>query len=756
VTRGGGDRRRWLSLLPLREKVSPKATDEGYAPSSCRETPPAPTNPSPPTPLPQGERGARVGARRLLSLRFAAALTLVLATSLLTGIAWTRFEASLGPLDLSPSREGSTIVVDRNRRLLRPFTLPDGRWRLPATTHDVDPRYLAMLIAYEDGRFYDHRGVDARALIRAGAQWLMRGHVVSGGSTLTMQVARLIEPRSERTLAAKLRQIARALEIEREVGKDGALDRYLTLAPFGGNLEGVRAASLAWFGKEPLRLTVAEAALLVALPQSPEARRPDRFPNAARAARDRVLDRVAARGVIGVDDAAAAKCEPVPEARLAFPALAAHAAEEAIAADPKAEIVKLSIDARLQASLEALLKVSVARLGPKLSGAIVVIDNSTGEIRARVGSPDFADASRDGAIDMSRVPRSPGSALKPFIYALAFEQGLAHPETMLFDRPMRYGAYAPQNFNLGYEGAVTARRALQQSLNLPAIELLADLGPATFLARLHGAGAEIALPKDTPIGLAIGLGGLGVTLTDIARLYAGFARGGEAPALVERLGSPPVIGERRVTDPVAAFYVTDILRGAPPPANALKGRIAFKTGTSYGFRDALAIGFDRGTTIAVWVGRPDNGPTPGLIGREAAAPILFDAFERLGRDIEPIRPPDGVLRAGVTADLPPPLRRLRQEAPKTMAATETTALKIAFPPDGARIDLGLNEGARDTRLALKALGGAPPFAWFVNGEPVGEPDLRRQSAWKPDGAGFARVSVTDANGASDAVTVRLE
>ena len=206
-----------------------------------------------------------------------------------------------------------------------------------------------------------------------------------------------------------------------------------------------------------------------------------------------------------------------------------------------------------------------------------------------------------------------------------------------------------------------------------------------------------------------------------------------------------------MTDPVAAYYVEDILRGAPPPANALKGRIAFKTGTSYGFRDALAVGFDRGTTIAVWVGRPDNGPTPGLIGREAAAPILFDAFERLGRDVEPIRPPKGVLTAAVSADLPPPLRHLRKDAPKTMAAAETPALKIAFPPDGALIDLGLNEGARDQPLALKALGGAPPFTWFVNGEPVGEADLRRQSAWKPDGAGFARVSVTDAKGASDAV-----
>ena len=437
-----------------------------------------------------------------------------------------------------------------------------------------------------------------------------------------------------------------------------------------------------------------------------------------------MLDRAAARGVISAEEAARAKADPVPETRKAFPALAAHAAEEAVAADPKAKLIRLSIDARLQAKLEALAKESVARLGPKLSAAIVVVDNHSGEIRARVGAADPDDASRGGAIDMSRAPRSPGSALKPFIYALAFEEGLAHPETVLFDRPARYGAYAPQNFDLGYQGTVTARKALQMSLNLPAIELLADVGPATFLARLHGAGAEIALPKDTPIGLAIGLGGLGVSLTDLARLYAGFARGGEAPALVERLdGAAPIIGPRRVTDPVAAWYVADILRGSPPPANALSGRIAFKTGTSYGFRDALAVGFDRLTTIAVWVGRPDNGPTPGLVGRQAAAPILFDAFARLGRDVEIIRQPKGVLSARVTADLPPPLRHLRKDAPKTMAATETAALKIAFPPDGARVDLGIADGARDARLALKALGGVPPFAWFVNGAPVGEAEL---------------------------------
>jgi penicillin-binding protein 1C len=671
--------------------------------------------------------------------------------------AWSAYLDGLGPLDLASARLGSTTVVDREGRLLRAFTLPDGLWRLPVASSEVDPRYLAMLLAYEDARFYAHRGVDWPAMARAASQLVTRGRVVSGGSTLTMQVARLIEPRNERSLSAKLRQMARAWQIERRIAKPGVLDRYLTLAPFGGNLEGVRAASLAYFGKEPRKLSIGEAALLVALPQSPETRRPERFPAAARVARARVLDRVAERGVISREEAEAAKREPIPEARRPLPMLAAHAAEEAVAADPNARTLKLSIDARLQAKLEALARESVARIGPKLSAAIVVIDNASGEVRARIGAVDYLDATRDGSLDMSRAPRSPGSALKPFIYALAFEDGLAHPDTVLFDRPARYGAYAPQNFDLGYQGTVTARKALQMSLNLPAIELLAELGPANFLARLHGAGAEATLPKDSPIGLAIGLGGLGISLTDLARLYAGLARGGEAPALVERLdGAPPIIEAKRVTDPVAAYYVEEILRGAPPPSSALSGRIAFKTGTSYGFRDALAIGFDKGTTIAVWVGRPDNAPTPGLIGRQAAAPILFDAFARLGREVEPIRPPKGVLRVASSAELPPPLRHLRHDAPKTIAATAAPALKIAFPPDGARIDLGLTDGARPETLALKALGGAPPLTWFVNGAPIGGPDLRRQSRWRPDGAGFARVSVIDAKGASDSIVIRLE
>ena len=398
---------------------------------------------------------------------------------------------------------------------------------------------------------------------------------------------------------------------------------------------------------------------------------------------------------------------------------------------------------------------------PRLSAAILVVDNATGEIRAHVGSPAYLGRERAGAIDMTTALRSPGSALKPLIYALAFESGLAHPETLLDDRPSRYGAYQPDNFDLAFQGTVTARRALQQSLNLPAVELLNQLGPARLLSRLKQAGIPIAMPKDAAPGLAVGLGGLGITLADLTRIYVGLARGGDVPALAGRpLDEGLPRPETRITDPVAAWYIFDILRGAPVPDNALSGRIAFKTGTSYGYRDAWAVGFDRRFTIGVWVGRPDGTSVPGLVGRVVAAPILFDAYARLGVEPEALPMPPFTLQA-TTASLPPPLRHVRQDVPKTILSTIQAPLKIAFPLDGSRLDLGLSQAApsgsgEHASLILKASGGVPPLTWMVDGAPVETGSLRRASSWVPDGAGFVRLSVIDAKGATDSVVVRLE
>lgn len=679
---------------------------------------------------------------RALGAGALALVALIVAGSL--GAEFARFVRDMGPLDLTVAQERSTIVLDRNGQLLRPFTTPEGRWRLPATREDVDPEFLRMLIHYEDKRFREHSGIDPLAMLRAGFQAATTGRVVSGGSTLTMQVARLLEPRGRRDLSAKLRQMVRAVQLEQALSKDEILDLYLLLAPYGGNLEGVRAASIAYFGREPKRLSHAEAALLVALPQSPETRRPDRFREAAEGARAKVLTRALDGGVIDAREAERAAREIIPPARRPFPMLAAHLAEQAVAAAPNERVHRLAIDARLQADLEALVAERAARLGPGLSGAAIVVDNASGETRALVGSVGYLREERRGAIDMTRALRSPGSALKPFVYALAFEEGVAHPETILEDRPTRFGAYAPENFDLGHQGAVTARRALQSSLNIPTVDLLSRVGPARFVARLRQAGAQVVVPRETAPGLAVGLGGVGVSLRDVAALYAGLARAAS--------GKEDGAG---VAEPVAAWYVFDILRGAPPPEGALGGLIAYKTGTSYGFRDAWAVGYDRDATIAIWVGRADGGSAPGLTGRNGAAPILFDAFSRLSRRGEPIAPPAHALVA-TTATLPPPLRHIRQDRPKTIAATASAPLRIAFPPDGALVDLGLNHGERGQALALKAQGGAPPFTWLVNGAPVATQEPRREAAWPPDGAGFARISVVDANGETQSVSVRIE
>lgn len=687
---------------------------------------------------------------------------LILATTLalvvsIPALALWRFTESLGPLDLTVVENRSTVVLDRHGQLLRPFAMKGGRWRLPIETDDVDPRYLAMLKAYEDGRFDRHSGIDPLALLRAAGQFVANGRVVSGGSTLTMQVARLLEPRDERTLSAKLRQIIRAIQLESRISKNEILRLYLTLAPYGGNLEGMRAASLSYFGREPKRLSFSEAALLVALPQSPETRRPDRFARAALIARNRVLDRARERGVISTAEAEAAKAAPMPDARRPFPMLAAHAAEAAVAERPDPNTHLLAIDARLQANLEQLARERVERLNSKLSVAILVLDNATGEVRAQVGSPDYMSKERAGAIDMTLAMRSPGSALKPFIYALAFEGGLAHPETLLDDRPSRYGIYQPENFDLAFQGTVTARKALQMSLNLPAVELLNELGPARLLARLRDTETAIVMPKEAAPGLAVGLGGLGITLTDLTRLYSGLARGGEMPHLVRYTGEPAASTQgRRIVDPVSAWYVFDILRGAPPPDNALAGRIAFKTGTSYGYRDAWAVGYDRRFTIGIWVGRPDGTAVPGLVGRLIAAPILFDAYARLGVEPEALAVPPYALQA-TTATLPPPLRHIRQDVPKTIASTVQAPLKIAFPLDGSRVDLGLSHPSDERgSLVLKVSGGVPPLTWMVDGAPVEISTLRREAFWQPEGAGFVRLSVIDATGATDSIVVRLE
>jgi len=734
----------------------------GESPTSKEGAPPTPS------PSPQGggeSRRRKWGgrgwlARAVRGVLLAAAILMCMAVGMVAWV-WVQLE----PLSLARAEALSVTVLDRNDRLLRAYVATDGRWRLPAEVKEVDQRYLAMLLAYEDKRFRRHRGVDVWAVGRA--LWLLvrHGRPLSGGSTITMQVVRLLLGEHERSLWGKIRQALLALGLERRLPKDEILRLYLALAPFGGNMEGVRAASLAYFGKEPRRLSVGEAALLVAIPQSPEARRPDRSPEAARRARDRVLARMHAAGAISQEEMARAKAERVPTARRDFPMLAPHLADAQLEQHPDRTVHRLTLDYHAQANIEALVRDYVASAGAGLSAAVVVVDHRTGEVVAYVGSPGLLDAGRFGGVDMAIALRSPGSTLKPIIYGLAFELGIAHPDTLIDDAPTRFGLYVPKNFDRDWHGSVTVRAALIHSLNIPAVKVLEALGAGRLHARLHQAGVTPVLPKGTEPSLAMALGGVGLRLVDLAQLYAALARGGEVVALryrrdpagtKEGAEAPkgPAAGQRLLSA-VAAWYVGDILCRALPPANAKPGLVCYKTGTSYGFRDAWSVGFDGRHTIAVWVGRPDGAATPGLTGRASAAPLLFDAFARLTpHRTPPAQPPLGALRVKSTNDLPPPLRRFREGRVEESSSDNQTepAVKIAFPPDRAEIEVDEGDGG----VLVKAEGGALPLTWLLDGEPVASEPGRREVELPPGRRGFFKLTVIDARGRSDRVTIRLK
>lgn len=651
-------------------------------------------------------------------------------------VAVLAFTVPLGKLQRS-----SPVVLDRHGVWLRALPVEDGRWRLRADLDRTDPVFVRRLIALEDSRFWVHPGVDPVALARAAASDLKAGRVRSGGSTLTMQLARRLEPRP-RTLGSKAIEAARAVGLEARLGKRGVLAAYLTLAPYGGSLEGVRAASLAYFGHEPSTLTDAEQALLIAIPQAPELRRPDRHPKAARRARALVLHRLVQKGLISAKAAREAAAEPIPR-RAAFPERAwAAAGELARGASPAQPTVVSTIDAALQTRVETLAAQTGAGQGAQSSAAIVVVETATRAVRAMVSS-----AGRDrpgGWVDATRALRSPGSSLKPFIYAFAFEQGLAAPETRLADTPVAFAGYEPENFDRTFHGEVTAAQALQNSLNVPAVTMLAKVGPDAFEARLQSAGARLVRPKaaaNDP-GLALALGGEGVSLRDLAMLYAALGDHGLARPLVwtEANLRPHTPEARRLVSAEAADQVLSILRESPPPPgrvppalSAGAPKLAFKTGTSYGFRDAVAAGVGDGWTVLVWTGRPDGGVRPGMTGREAALPLLFQVFDVL------------------EANAPQAQALQPQSAPPALTQLDSRAgPQLLFPPDGASVLVdGYGPGSRG--LALAARGDR--LRWYVDGQPLAEAE--GQVVWRPAYPGFYRVAAVDGHGRQAIARVRI-
>jgi len=643
--------------------------------------------------------------------------------------------------------ETAREVRDRNGALLRAYPVADGIWRLDVASDQVDPTYLAMLLRYEDKRFYSHSGVDLRAMLRAGTQAVWRGEVVSGGSTLTMQVARLLENGGTGRWAGKLRQIRVALALEQRLSKAQILQLYLLHAPFGGNIEGVRAASYAWFGKAPRRLTPSQAALLVALPQSPETRRPDRARGVALAARNRVINRMAAAEVITAEQAKTALLEPVPNEIYPFPLEAPHLADLALAERPDQRQLDLTIDGGMQRRLAGLLRETVERHGANLSAALVLADHQSGEILASVGSPGYHDGGRRGYVDMTRAARSPGSTLKPLVYGLAFDQGMAHPETMIHDGPIDIDGYAPQNFDGRFRGDLRVRQALQLSLNTPVVSLLQDLGPARLMTAMRRSSARPVLPGGQP-GLAVALGGVGVSLRDLVQIYALIAAGGQGIVLHHQQDQPPERSARILSE-VAAWQLGDILRDLPPPPGAPARMLAYKTGTSYGHRDTWAIGWDGRYVIGVWLGRADGTPVPGAFGAELAAPLLFEAFGRMGVSFTPLPAAPSQTLVAATADLPLPLRRFSAAGESKGATGRIEPLQVVFPPDGAELVSSADA------LTLKLRGGEAPFVIMANDRPVRTGVRRRVLEVPSPGEGYSTFVVVDRNGQSDRVRVRI-
>ncbi len=622
------------------------------------------------------------------------------------------------PPDMSRMAAVGTELRDHRGRVLALLPAPGGVWRFRTTADQVAPVFRDLLIAVEDQRFWWHPGVDPFALSRAAVQWAKSGRVISGASTLSMQAARLLEPRP-RTLRSKLIEMARAVQLEYRFGKQGVLDIWLTLAPYGGNLEGARAGSLAWFGVPPEALEPAQAALLVAIPRRPEALRPDRHAARAEALRARVL--AIGRNANLFD---LAEAPPVPSVRVKLPRHAPQAMAELVAGKPAGSVVTTTLDRPLQAALERLAAERLAGLGDRVSMAIVVADASSREVRALFGGA-WGDPLRAGSLDLTRAIRSPGSALKPFIYSLAFHDGLAAPDSVLGDLPRQFGGYAPENFDRGFAGTITAGDALRRSLNLPAVALLDRVGPVRFMASLKAAGVRLVLPDGADPSLPLALGGVGITLRHLTALYAALAADGRfAPLRLEPgpVASQPLLGG------VAARMVADVLTH-PLPGGGPAG-VAWKTGTSWGGRDAWAVGFDQRHVVGVWFGRPDGTPMPGATGLTLALPML-----------------------GRVLDLLPPNPRHPERLARPLAmpgaeAINADALRLLFPPPGAVL-------SADGQVTIRVMGGRRPLTFLVDGVPLAAEQVRREATWHPAGPGFYRLTVLDADGAVAQARVRL-
>jgi penicillin-binding protein 1C len=563
-----------------------------------------------------------------------------------------------------PVREGlgfSQAVFDREGRLLRLTLSPDEKYRLWVPLERIPPALVEATLLHEDQHFRRHLGVNPVALGRAIWSTYLTGGRRMGGSTLTMQLARIRYGIESRTPPGKLLQMLRALQLECTYSKDEILEAYLNLAPYGRNVEGVGAASLVYFAKGVEQLSLAEALTLAVVPQSPARRDPGRDAGALTAARLRLFDRWVA---LHPEDAErrAMLAWPLPvRAPEALPFLAPHFVGRVLRASPAGFSVRSTLDLSMQQLLERHLRQYVERrreVGIR-NAAAMLVDWRSLEVRAAVGSVDFFDESIDGQVDGTQAKRSPGSALKPFIYGLGFDQGLVHPRTLVKDASTGFRGYDPENFDGEFVGPLAAEDALVRSRNIPAVALARQLGAPGLYGFLKQAGVT-GLKREEHYGLSLALGTAGVSMVELVELYAMLANGGVLRPLRLAVDAPRDEGVRLLSAE-ASFMVLDALAKGPRPAQSFRPEwardtvpVAWKTGTSTGFRDAWSVGVVGPYVVAVWVGHFDGQPNPAFVGQTAAAPLMFEVVDSLrsrDADVRAVRraPPPGLSRVPVCA-----------------------------------------------------------------------------------------------------------
>lgn len=644
------------------------------------------------------------------------------------------------PVSYTELSATSPILTDRNEAWLNVRTVESGTWRIQADLNAIDPAFLDALIEIEDRRFYAHAGVDGMAILRALKSWKDKGEVVSGASTITMQLVRQYKPRP-RTLRSKVIESLQALRFELHFSKAEILEQYLTRVSYGGNIEGLEAASRIYLGKSPRYLSPDEIALLIALPQAPEARRPDRNTQGAKGGRDRILRRLSEADFISEVELQESLQASIPLTKNTLPS---KSWLTALKLAPDGHVTQSFLDTHLQDDLERRLSNYVAKLPEPVNASAIVIHAPTREVRGHVA---IGRRDHDGGwLDMTAAIRSPGSTLKPFVYGLGMDDGVLSSETRLRDRPSRFGSYRPENFDRRYHGEVSMAQALQHSLNVPAVSILDEVGGRRFDAILRAAGASPTQAgpgaDGADAGLALALGGTGLTAADLATLYTAIANDGIAAPLRWTQNETAAKQSFTLLQPDTAKELRKVMAAAPRPPGALPSHlaqhspeVAYKTGTSYGFRDSWAAGLSGDYVIVVWVGRPDGGPRPGVTGRSAAAPILF----------------------GIANDLPQKARAQRTrdrqiQMREKIASADQLAPQILFPMEGTEVAI--------TRFGTESEG-VDLQVESAHGEPrlyVGTQQIERSRngfRFQPQSPGFYKLTAIDGKGQATQSTFRV-